>query len=154
MARILLVDDNLMIRSVIRTTLMRAGHDVGLAEDGVKALAEVEASGPFDLIITDLEMPRLDGRGLIRALRAASCTAPVLLMSGRHGIAELARIAADQGLSVQGAIEKPFTGERLIATVAAMLAVGAPARPPRQAHRPRPAIRAEGAERLESVGPL
>jgi two-component system chemotaxis response regulator CheY len=117
MARILVVDDNLMMRSVLRLALNRAGHDVTLAAHGAEALSEVERRDPFDLIITDLEMPNLDGRGLVQALRGISCPSPVLLMSGYHGLQELARMAEDSGLRVHGALEKPFTGERLVSMV-------------------------------------
>jgi DNA-binding NtrC family response regulator len=124
MARILVVDDNLMMRSVMRLALSRAGHDVILAEHGAKALVEVDRNGPFDLIITDLEMPQLDGRGLVHALKTASCPSPVLLMSGRFGLHELARVADDAGLRVHDTIEKPFTGERLLATVDRLIGQG------------------------------
>jgi CheY-like chemotaxis protein len=118
-----------MMRSVMRLALSRAGHDVFLAEHGAKALVEIERQDPFDLIITDLEMPKLDGRGLLHALRTISCPSPVLLMSGYHGMHELARVAEDSGMHVQGVLEKPFTSERLVACVDRLLSRSAePAR--------------------------
>jgi CheY-like chemotaxis protein len=121
MARILVVDDNAMMRSVMRIALQRAGHDVTIAEDGTRALAAFGTGGSFDLIITDMEMPRLDGRGLVEALRRATCASPVLVISGRYGESELARMAAGESPSVQGSLEKPFTAERLISKVSEML---------------------------------
>ena len=67
-ARILLVEDSAMLRSVTADALRRAGYMVDEVEDGVAGLAATE-QGPYDLIITDLEMPRLDGLGFLRALR-------------------------------------------------------------------------------------
>jgi two-component system chemotaxis response regulator CheY len=119
-ASILIVDDNAMMRSVMRVALARAGYDVTLAEDGAKALAKLSDGKRFDLIITDLEMPILDGAGLVGALRRASCSSPVLLISGRVGGGELARLASSD-LAVQGSLEKPFTGAKLISKVAELL---------------------------------
>jgi CheY-like chemotaxis protein len=129
MARILVVDDNLVMRSVMRLALGRAGHDVILAKHGAEALSEIASNGPFGLIITDVEMPQLDGRGLVHALRTASCPSPVLLMSGYHGMHGLARLAADAGLRVHGVLEKPFTGERLISIVDQLVGQGTRSEP-------------------------
>jgi CheY-like chemotaxis protein len=121
MAVILVVDDNAMMRTVLRGALRRAGHEVTVAEDGERALAAVSTHGPFDLIITDIEMPGLDGRGLLRALRETSCGSPVILMSGHHGDSELARLVGGDSPAAQAALEKPFTAERLISKVAEVI---------------------------------
>ena len=120
MNKILIVDDNAMMRSVMRGTLARSGYDVALAEDGAEALALVGSGQRFDLIITDLEMPRLDGAALVDALRRARCPSPILVISGRIRGRELDRVASVE-LAVQGWLEKPFTGGRLVAKVAEMI---------------------------------
>jgi len=66
-ARILLVDDEATVRRVMRLTLEKAGFEVSLAENGEAALAEIRASMP-DVVITDIEMPRMDGRALCAAI--------------------------------------------------------------------------------------
>jgi CheY-like chemotaxis protein len=120
MRRILIVDDNAVMRSVMRTALMRAGYEVALAEDGARALAKVGADEPYDLIITDLKMPELDGPGFIHALRSTSCPSPILVISGRFRAQDLVRIASED-LGVQGSLEKPFTAERLVSKVAEII---------------------------------
>jgi two-component system chemotaxis response regulator CheY len=120
MTNILIVDDNAMMRSVMRVALARAGYEVTLAEDGAKALGKLGKGTHFDLIITDLEMPILDGAGLVGALRRASCSSPVLVISGRVRGSELSRIASSD-LAVQGSLEKPFTAERLVSKVAELI---------------------------------
>ncbi len=81
-ARVLIVDDTPMIREIEREILERAGYEVVSACDGREALVRVAEQRP-DLVITDIEMPELDGVGLIEALKATPRTAtlPVLVVS-------------------------------------------------------------------------
>ena len=65
--RVLAVDDSLTMREMLRQTLSEAGFDVVLAEDGIDALDRLPEADP-DLILTDLNMPRMDGFGLIDAI--------------------------------------------------------------------------------------
>lgn len=68
--RILVVDDEPGVRAVLDRFLTRCGHQVTVAEDGVAALERIEsATEPYDLILSDLRMPRVDGRNLLRRLR-------------------------------------------------------------------------------------
>ena len=67
--RILTVDDSKTMRQMVSSTLRKAGFDVNEAEDGKKALTVLSA-GRFDLIITDLNMPNMDGISLIKTVRA------------------------------------------------------------------------------------
>ena len=69
--RILTVDDSKTMRDMVSFTLKKAGYDVGEAEDG-KAALTVLGGSQFDLIITDLNMPNMDGISLIRNVRAGS----------------------------------------------------------------------------------
>jgi two-component system chemotaxis sensor kinase CheA len=68
-ARLLVVDDALTVRELQRSILERAGYDVLTASDGQEALARL-SEGPFDLVLTDVEMPRMDGFSLTEAIRA------------------------------------------------------------------------------------
>jgi two-component system chemotaxis sensor kinase CheA len=82
--RVLVVDDALMVRELQRSILQRAGFDVSLASDGSQALARL-AEEPSDLVLTDVEMPVMDGFALTEAIRARPALAniPVLILSSR-----------------------------------------------------------------------
>ena len=113
--RILLVDDNADMRDYVRRLLESSGYAVETAVDGVAAL-EAARRTPPDLVLSDVMMPRLDGFGLIRALRAdpAFTDRPIILLSARAG--EEARV---EGLDA-GAddyLTKPFSTRELLARV-------------------------------------
>ncbi|WP_446219072.1 SpoIIE family protein phosphatase [Micromonospora sp. IBHARD004] len=119
--RILLADDNADLREHV-TRLLAHAYDVVSVPDGVEAL-RLAVDTPFDLVLTDVMMPRLDGFGLVTALRANPLTrhVPIVLLSARAGSAE-----AVAGLSV-GAddyLTKPFSSQELIARVRANVELG------------------------------
>ncbi len=81
--RILVVDDERAIRELLAAALARAGHAVEVAADGAEGLARLEgADPPFDLLITDVSMPGMDGFELALAAESATPGLPVVLMSG------------------------------------------------------------------------
>jgi CheY-like chemotaxis protein len=123
-ARILVVDDNAMMRSVLRMSLQRAGHEVVLAEDGVQAMKTVGGDQAFDLIITDVQMPKMDGADLVPALRKSLPDVKILVISGRVDGRGYEALSAPTKLGADGALEKPFTSERLIAKLAELLPAG------------------------------
>jgi CheY-like chemotaxis protein len=86
-ARILVIDDEPMIRTVLRYELEPAGHDVLLAEDGLRGVAFARRQKP-DVIILDLMMPILDGYSVLEMLRKVACVA---VTSGVVGAFWLAR---------------------------------------------------------------
>ncbi|MCM0674552.1 SpoIIE family protein phosphatase, partial [Micromonospora phytophila] len=119
--RILVADDNADLREHV-TRLLSPSWEVVTATDGAQAL-RLALDGTFDLVLTDVMMPRLDGFGLVTALRADPRTRhlPIVLLSARAGSAE-----AVAGLSV-GAddyLTKPFSGQELIARVRANVELG------------------------------
>ncbi|MBM0232967.1 SpoIIE family protein phosphatase [Micromonospora sp. STR1_7] len=119
--RILVVDDNVDLREHV-TRLLSPTWEVVTASDGLTALP-LAREGGFDLVLTDVMMPRLDGFGLVRALRADPRTrhVPIVLLSARAGSAE-----AVAGLSA-GAddyLTKPFSGQELVARVRANVELG------------------------------
>ena len=81
---ILVVDDALTVRELERSILERAGYQVKVAADGVEALARL-AEGSFDLVLADVEMPRMDGFALTEAIRAHPTLAnlPILILTSR-----------------------------------------------------------------------
>ncbi|MFE9653597.1 SpoIIE family protein phosphatase [Micromonospora sp. NPDC006431] len=119
--RILLADDNADLREHV-SRLLSASYEVVAVPDGAAAL-RLAVESPFDLVLADVMMPRLDGYGLVSALRANPATrhVPIVLLSARAGSAE--EVA---GLSV-GAddyLTKPFSSQELIARVRANVELG------------------------------
>ncbi len=91
-ARILFVDDDPILREFARVNLASTAVDIDVAEDGVAALACLEAQ-TYDLLLVDLEMPRLDGFGLLAKLRADPRwkNLPVVVESGREDVEAIDR---------------------------------------------------------------
>ena len=107
-ARILIVDDNELLRTVLRKLLHTLGFaHVDDAEDGVAALEKL-ATGSWDAVITDWQMPRMDGITLLRHIRSSPALArlPVVIATGSHTF-ERVREACELGAN--GFIVKPFT---------------------------------------------
>jgi CheY-like chemotaxis protein len=120
---ILLADDDAAVREFARRILEAAGHRVIDAEDGHAAMGSSRMLETIDLLVTDLDMPCLDGVGLSDALRAEHPETVVLYMSG--GAAEgVAERLAGRGA---GFLAKPFRGADLLAAVAATLGAVRPA---------------------------
>ena len=118
-ARLLVVDDNADLRDYMSRILRAAGHHVRVATDGEAALAAARAEPP-DLVLSDVMMPRLDGFGLLRELRADPVLreTPVVMLSARAG--EEARVdGIEQG--ADDYLTKPFSARELLARVAGNL---------------------------------
>ncbi len=125
MARILVVDDDGAIRTVVRFTLEMAGHRVALAGEGVAAIEAMDELVP-DLIVLDLMMPRMDGLTFLEELerRPVDKRPPVIVLSARIDMMEHIRTRG------HGMIEKPFSPRALTRTVAETLAAAAAAADP------------------------
>ena len=120
-ARVLVADDSLVIRSVLRRQLESYGHVVMEAVDGVEALRACRTDPP-DIILLDVEMPNLDGHGALVQLRDDPLTAdiPVVFLTGRSStddVVEGLRLGAHDYLA------KPFEPAELLARVSAALRV-------------------------------
>ena len=113
--RILAVDDSPTIRALVSKALRNAGFEVFLAADGVEGVGALSEADPH-LIITDINMPRMDGFGLIENVRATGAYAevPILVLTTESG-ADLKARARSAGAT--GWIVKPFEDERLIAVI-------------------------------------
>ncbi|MEG8024601.1 conserved hypothetical protein [Sphingomonas aurantiaca] len=111
-ASILTVDDSPSLRMAIRIALSGAGYAVTEAEDGVQGLKAATASR-FDLIITDLNMPNMDGLTMIRELRKSpdQCGTPIIFLTTESddSMKQQAKAAGATGWLV-----KPFVPEQLI----------------------------------------
>lgn len=113
MSRILVVDDKEMMRDSVATTLARKGHTVLTAPSGKAALQKL-AERTVDCIITDLQMPEMDGVNLLTEIRKLDDALPVVLMTA-YGTIETAVNAMKLG--AWDYITKPFSGDAIIITV-------------------------------------
>jgi two-component system chemotaxis response regulator CheY len=109
-ARILVVDDDKAVRLLLRAVLERRGYSVVEAENGAEGLQYYRAA-PTDLVITDIQMPVMDGLQKIKELRRAFPTAKIIAISGEKG-----RLAAAQTFS-QYTFEKPLYMEEFLDAV-------------------------------------
>ena len=80
--KILLVEDEDMVRAVAERALSRAGYQVTTASDGEEGLAAIEQETDFDLVVSDVVMPGMDGPAMVRAIREKLPEMPILFMSG------------------------------------------------------------------------
>jgi len=119
MATILVVDDSTTMRQMVAFTLTSAGHDVTEAPDGNNALATAK-SKKFDLVITDVNMPGMNGIDLVQSLRALpECKfIPILVLTTEAG-ADLKQKGKSAGAT--GWIVKPFNPEVLLQTLKKVL---------------------------------
>ena len=121
MARILVVDDDMSIRALLREILEEDGHQVDEAADGKQGVASYRTK-PVDLVITDMLMPEKDGVELIMELQENFPDIKIIAMSGggRGLDAQFSlRVAKDFGAIQQ--LEKPFTAKQVLATVQRVL---------------------------------
>jgi DNA-binding response OmpR family regulator len=126
--RILVVDDEPVIRRIVDLVLSAAGFAVFEAEDAARAIQAVKlAAQPFDLILLDLTLPDGDGAAVIPAIRQLSSSSRLLVVSGL-GAMDASDFGAD------GYLAKPFTKSSLLSAVERALANGTmPAEKPRTA---------------------
>jgi CheY-like chemotaxis protein len=117
---ILVVDDQEDLREILQAKLRAAGYHVVTAGNGREAIAAL-AGAKFDLVLTDVLMPEQDGVELVIAMRKLPGAPPVIAMSGggRVAAAEYLRIA--RGLGAVAIIEKPFSDEQLLLSIALAL---------------------------------
>ncbi|MEW6118113.1 MAG: response regulator [Nitrospirota bacterium] len=115
---IMTVDDSASIRQMVTFTLKEAGYDVVEAVDGKDALSKV--NGNIGMVITDLNMPNLDGIGLIRELRAnAACKfIPIIMLTTES---QDSKKQEGKAAGATGWIVKPFTPDQLLAVVKKVL---------------------------------
>jgi CheY-like chemotaxis protein len=120
MARILLADDDAASRDLVRRALESDGHSVEATEDGAEALERIEGgAGRFDLLVTDIQMPAIDGFQLAERALAIKGDLRIVLMSGyADAFKRTAQLPAER----LGTLTKPFTLEQIRAVVRQTLA--------------------------------
>ena len=115
MAKILVVDDEKDALTAIEAVLSSEGHEMRFAEDGVQALESVSNHLP-DVIVCDIEMPKLKGFDVLTELRKNPMTSkiPIIFLTGRTDITALVQ---SMELNVNDFLTKPFTVQELITAV-------------------------------------
>ena len=113
--RILTIDDSKTMRDMLLVTLKQAGYDVVQADDGQAGLSKLEAVGA-DVIITDINMPVMDGIAFIKACRAqpAYASTPILTLTTESSDTKKAE---GRAAGATGWIVKPFNPERLVRVI-------------------------------------
>ncbi|MBK6660267.1 MAG: response regulator [Proteobacteria bacterium] len=119
MASILAVDDSASMRQMVAFTLKGAGYNVIEAVDGKDALEKAK-SGGADVVLTDVNMPNMDGIELVRQLRQLPKYkfTPMLLLTTESGADKKAQ---GKAAGATGWLVKPFNPEQLLATIAKVL---------------------------------
>ena len=107
---VMVVDDDPVVRSFEEKALLADGYRVITAVNGLSALEMLRTVGQVDLVVSDIEMPQLDGLGLLARLRALPSAPPVLLVSG---------LSHDQVANPH--LQKPFTRDALCDAVRELL---------------------------------
>src|SRR5579859_5375097 len=118
-ARILVVDDSSLARLYYRSTLEKAGFGVEQAINGIEAMERI-LSQPFDLVIVDVNMPRMDGFAFLRSLRRGSsdvASVPALIVSTES---ELGDIAEARAAGANFYLVKPVAEAELVRHVCAL----------------------------------
>lgn len=117
-ALIMTVDDSASIRQMVGFTLRNAGYEVVEARDGKDAVSRL--SGPIKMVITDLNMPNMDGIELIRQIRATAAYKfiPIIMLTTES---QAARKQEGKAAGATGWIVKPFQPEQLLAVVKKVL---------------------------------
>ena len=117
--KIMTVDDSASVRQMVSFTLQEAGYDVVEACDGADALSKLQ-SNPVNMIITDLNMPVMDGITLIRNVRSGSISkfVPIIMLTTES---QDAKKMEGKSAGATGWIVKPFKPEQLLAVVKKVL---------------------------------
>lgn len=116
---ILVAEDDANVRELVRTRLQISGYDVVTARTGNEAVGRVRTS-PVDALVLDINMPELDGFGVLRAIQGTPSIRrlPVLMLTARHAAQDV-RLALVLG--ARDYLTKPFSEQQLVARVARLL---------------------------------
>jgi len=121
-ARILIIEDNDVLRRMLRTALSKAGYAVTEASGGKSGLASYRQD-PFDIVITDILMEDIEGLETIGELRRDYPQVKIIAMSGGRGQSNYLELA--EQLGARRTLEKPFPLDQLVAAVREVLAESA-----------------------------
>jgi len=125
MATILVIDDEAQVRTTMRRVLERYGHEVVEAADGRQALQAIVGT-PCDLVITDINMPEMDGIEVIMALSERQPGLPIIAISGGGRLPKDLLLTSADMLGAVTTLAKPFEVPDMIAAVERALAESGP----------------------------
>ncbi len=120
MARILVIDDDELVRAALVLLLERAGHEVLEARDGMNAFRILEVDIP-DLVITDIIMPEMEGFQVIREIRKVSPGLKIIVISGAASIGGQDILTLAKKLGADRTFAKPFDRHEFMASVTHLL---------------------------------
>ena len=120
MARILIIDDEDIVLTALQITLEKAGHQIDIARDGEEGIERFNA-GSFDLVITDIIMPRKTGLTVIAELTRRDPSPRIIAISGGGRIKNVDMLEGATAFGATRVLEKPFTAEALLEVVDACL---------------------------------
>lgn len=143
--RILIVEDDPIILDLITTRLDIAGYDTYFARDGFEGLKRLHELRPSALVL-DINMPRLDGFGVLRKMRQEGLNTPTMVLTARNQPDDVKQAIA---LGARDFLAKPFKDEQLLQRVGRLLRK-APARPARARSKPAP----EAAPEADGLPPV
>ena len=123
MSPILVVDDDAQVLEVVSEMLRLEGYDVRVAENGRKAVEQLQ-QGRFDLVITDLIMPDKEGLETIADIRKHKADMPIIAISGGGRIGPSDHLQFARFIGANATLAKPFGRQELITTVASLLEDG------------------------------
>ncbi|SEI43873.1 response regulator [Frateuria terrea] len=116
--RVLIAEDDRAIAAGVAAALRHGGHAVDLVDDGARADAMLDEHSPYDLLVLDLGLPKLDGSDVLHRLRRRGAEIPVLVITAREGLRERVRIL---DLGADDYLVKPFALDEFNARVRALL---------------------------------
>jgi CheY-like chemotaxis protein len=122
-AHILLVDDEANVRDSLAAYLRRLGHEVRLATNGVEAIDALRTA-PADVVVTDVNMPDMDGIEVVVALREAATRVPLIVMSGGGLFGKELLLDSAGALGADVTLEKPIDLERLRTAIETLVTRG------------------------------
>ena len=120
MPTILVIDDNVQLLTMVRTSLVKQGYTVITASDATEGLEKVEVESP-DLVITDLAMPGKDGFIFIQELRSRGFDFPIIATSGGMGTSVTDFLEAAREAGATDTLAKPFRVTDLVAKITQLL---------------------------------
>lgn len=120
MAKILVIDDDPMVRQTLKVILASANHEVGVARDGKEGIQQCLETRP-DLVITDILMPEREGIETILALRKMRPDLPIIAISGGGRVGDMNFLRVAERFGANRAFNKPFEPEDIIAAVSELL---------------------------------
>jgi CheY-like chemotaxis protein len=120
MPRVLVIDDDLQVRKLLRSLLEREGYEVALADNGKEGL-DAYGQAPADLVITDLIMPEKEGIEMILALRQRSPAVKIIAISGGARIGPETHLRMAERLGANRTFSKPVDRKALLAAIRELL---------------------------------